>query len=142
MAEQNKANSVVLIPANPEAEADLVKQLTAAGLDVIVCDNHQKAFRLEATRPKNWKPFLILVDVFLSGVSSFDLVRRFADKYPNKEVPILMLSPYDAAEDRVEATGAGALGLVKKPANYQKINEIIEAHRAKQAATAAIVQTL
>ena len=51
-AETQKSNTLVLIPTNAESESEGVKELQAAGYDLIVCATPLKAFRLEDTRPK------------------------------------------------------------------------------------------
>ena len=60
------------------------------------------------------------------------MVQRLAEKYPPKEIPIIMLSQYDAPEDRAEAATSGATMLIKKPLTLQKVKDVLESDAIKK----------
>lgn len=62
----------------------------------------------------NTLPDLIVLDLNLPGISGFDFLKEFRQKY-NNSVPILIVSARDADEDIISGLGFGADEFVTKP---------------------------
>lgn len=62
----------------------------------------------------NTLPDLIILDLNLPGISGFDFLKEFRQKY-NNSVPILIVSARDADEDIISGLGFGADEFVTKP---------------------------
>lgn len=123
---------IVLVPKDAAAESEVSATLQQQGHKVIVCREPKKVFDIGAGKPSFWKPKMIVVDVILPTMSSFELVRQLVEKYASKKVPIVMASTYESKEDEMEASNVGAASLVKKPITAQMIQEILEKEEQKR----------
>ncbi len=61
---------------------------------------------------KHVSPDLFIVDAFLEDQSGFEMVAQVAEQLP--EIPILMVSSYEASRHEERAREAGAWGFIQK----------------------------
>lgn len=127
-----KNGILVLVPKDVASEAAQVKELEAAGFEVHVCSDPKFAVNVVEMKPKNWKPNFFFVDISLPQISGFELVRRIIEKYSKLNVPVVMMSPHKSPEDNLEASNAGAIGLVLKPLTAKTVLNIIEKEKMKK----------
>lgn len=71
-------------------------------------------------------PDLILLDLNLPGMSGFEFLKIFRDKY-EKTIPVMILSARDADEDIIEGLGFGADDFVTKPFSPRVLVARVEA---------------
>ena len=60
------------------------------------------------------EPDLVILDLNLPGMSGFDFLKKFRERY-NHSVPVIISSARDGDEDIIEALGLGADEFVTKP---------------------------
>ncbi|MCB9461815.1 MAG: response regulator [Anaerolineaceae bacterium] len=82
--------------------------LTLEHFEVMVAANGRDA--LEQIRQE--KPDLVLLDVRMPMMSGFDVCRTIKDQY---NIPVFMLTGFDADEQRREAVEAGADAFISRP---------------------------
>ena len=123
---KSKFGPLVIVSAAQDLLTTVVPELTQAGFEVTVCADAKKALNLTDAKPARWQPNMIIVDVVMPQMSGFELVRRLADKYSGKKVPILLMSQYKSREDEIEASSAGAIGVLSKPLTAQALQQVFE----------------
>jgi len=127
------AGIFIVVDPDADTQAASIEILNEAGFEVRACASGDRAIKLVEGTPKDLrKPQFIIVDAILSGMSGFEVVRRLAEKYAGKDLLILMMSKYDSTEDILEAQGAGARALLKKPLTLENIKSAIEDNRMRK----------
>lgn len=86
-------------------------------------------------------PNLVLLDLNLPGVSGFEFLKIFREKYDNN-IPVMILSARDADEDIIEGLGFGADDFVTKPFSPRVLVARVEASLRRSAASTHGEETL
>jgi two-component system, OmpR family, copper resistance phosphate regulon response regulator CusR len=114
--------------------ADLyARQLTLAGFETKVANDGLTGLKYLETETFD----LLLLDIMLPGINGLELLKQFRPKFPNSQMPVLMLT--NLGQDAVIKEGfeLGAQGYLIK-ASYtpdQVVNEVKNALQGKQAGT-------
>ena len=95
---------------------------TLSALAFIVADAESGEAALERVRAEKFD--LILLDINMTGLSGFETCRALRAR---SDVPILMLTVRNRAEDKIQALDAGADGYITKPFD---VNELLARIRA------------
>jgi len=66
---------------------------------------------------------LVLVDMYMPGITGIDLCRRIAALRPG--TPVVVCSGRDDAQEREAAAAAGAVEFLKKPINVDKLTSVL-----------------
>jgi class 3 adenylate cyclase len=69
---------------------------------------------------------LVLLDVMMPGLSGIDVLRRVRERWPASDLPVIMVTARDTAEDVVEALGLGANDYVTKPLDFPVVLARVE----------------
>jgi len=69
---------------------------------------------------------LVLLDVMMPGLSGIDVLRRVRERWPESDLPVIMVTARDAAEDVVEALQLGANDYVTKPLDFPVVLARVE----------------
>lgn len=85
--------------------------LTRAGFDVTASHNGSKGFELATEKQFD----LIVLDVELPGMDSFEICRELKQRHISYQTPILFVSKRAGAQDRQKAFGLGAADFIGKP---------------------------
>jgi len=87
-------------------------------------------------------PDLILLDWMLPGQSGFELARHLRRNPAHRDVPIIMLTARDQAEDKAAALDAGADDYVSKPFSIVELQARIKAvlRRSSDRSAAEIIE--
>ncbi|MBR4323563.1 response regulator transcription factor [Treponema sp.] len=101
---------ILVIEDVPEM-SDLVSMyLTKEGMEVAKALNAEDALEiLKASTPD-----LVILDLNLPGMSGFEFLKIFREKY-NNAIPVIISSARDGDEDIIEGLGLGADEFVTKP---------------------------
>jgi len=118
--------NLVIVSGSPESDLAAVEELEKAGFEVTLVKEPQRVMHVGATKHKRWKPNVFVVDVVLPHSSGFEMVRRLVSKYESQEIPIIMMAQYPSPEDKLEATTAGAVGIIAKPLTSDALSHVIE----------------
>lgn len=79
-------------------------------------------------------PDLVLLDLNLPGMSGFEFLKKFRDKF-DTNIPVMILSARDADEDIVNGLGFGADDFVTKPFSPRVLVARVEASLRRFAAS-------
>ncbi|MBW3694183.1 response regulator [Vibrio sp. T187] len=74
------------------------------------------------------KPELLLLDIMMPGMSGYQVCETLRKEYDHAELPIIMLTALNQAEDRVRGFESGANDYLSKPFNKQELAARITAH--------------
>jgi class 3 adenylate cyclase len=69
---------------------------------------------------------LVLLDVMMPGLSGIDVLKRVRQRWPESDLPVIMVTARDAAEDVVEALQLGANDYVTKPLDFPVVLARVE----------------
>ncbi len=106
----------ILLVEDEESIRDVVRlNLELEGYEVVSTGNGKKA--LEYTRNQHFD--LLLLDVMLPDLDGFTITEQV--RLTNAEVPILMLTAKDMAQDRVTGLKKGADDYLTKPFNLEEL---------------------
>jgi two-component system alkaline phosphatase synthesis response regulator PhoP len=106
----------ILLVEDEESIRDVVKlNLELEGYEVVATANGKKA--LEYTQGQHFD--LLLLDVMLPDVDGFTITEQV--RLTNPEVPILILTAKDMAQDRVTGLKKGADDYLTKPFNLEEL---------------------
>ena len=113
-----QAQRVLVVDDLPLARRMLARVLELQGVDVIEAGDGPSA--LAAARTLN--PDLILLDAEMPGCDGFDLCRQMRDDIGTALTPIMMVTGFDSAADRLRGAEAGADDFFSKPFEVQELS--------------------
>lgn len=115
----------VLCVDDSAAELSMIKQIVLnANLNVVSANNGKDAILLA----KSEMPDLIFLDIVMSDMDGFAVMREL-HKYPaTKEIPVVFVSSKSQKADLAWAKLQGAKGFVPKPVSEEAILEEIRKH--------------
>ena len=102
---------------------DVVKtMLTAEGYEPVVAENGEAALKLldQEARPVSLQ--VIVLDVMMPGMSGFDVLNSLKGSEDYKDLPVIMLTGEDRAEDIMTGYGNGADYYITKPFTRQQLS--------------------
>src|SRR6266849_835090 len=97
------------------------KLLEMIGYLVLEADNGLDAVRLTQQE----RPTLVIMDLGLPLLSGMEAARMIPETPETSEIPIIVLSAYDAASARDDAIACGCNGYLTKPVDYATLEETI-----------------
>jgi len=114
-----KKTTIVVID-DDKAVLDLAdRQLSKEGYNVITTDSAQIGMQLA----RSMQPDLILLDIQMPGTDGWDVLRALKSEKSTANCPVAIISVVD---ERRKALELGAVELINKPFNVDKLNRLIE----------------
>lgn len=108
----------VLCVDDSAAELGIIKQIVLnANLDVVTATNGKDAILLA----KSERPDLIFLDIVMSDMDGFAVMRELHHDPATKDIPVVFVSSKSQKADLAWAKMQGASGFVPKPASEQAI---------------------
>lgn len=93
----------------------LARMLVRNGFDVLTADSGEAALeRLEEQLPD-----LVLLDVIMSGINGFDVLKVIRNRHKDSELPVIMVTAESERENVVRAFKEGANDYLTKPLDPQ-----------------------
>ena len=126
---------LVLVVEDNRADVFLVEravEVRKLPVRLLVLDDGEQALRYFArvdSDPSASCPDLLLLDLNLPRKSGQEVLRQIKSAGRCANVPVIILTSSNSAEDRRETAALGAIRYFRKPASYQeflKIGEIVE----------------
>jgi adenylate cyclase len=113
----------ILVVDDNELNRDMLsRRLGTRGFQVEAAEDGARALeRLDAGRFD-----IVLLDVMMPGLSGLDVLRRVRERWPESDLPVIMVTARDATEDVVEALRAGANDYVTKPLDFPVVLARVE----------------
>lgn len=111
MKKHSERATIMIVDDEPENLNVLGEMLLGVGLSVRALPGG--ALALAAARDE--LPDIVLLDIRMPGMDGYEVCRRFKDDEHLREVPIIFLSAFAEASDKLRAFEAGGVDYVTKP---------------------------
>ncbi len=98
--------------------------LTAAGYQVRAVSSGELAIASVAASP----PDLVLLDLFMPGLSGFDVLRWLKTQESGRNIPVIFLSAATDTTQRVEGLKLGAVDFISKPFQTEELLARVQTH--------------
>jgi sigma-B regulation protein RsbU (phosphoserine phosphatase) len=129
--------TILVVDDQPPNRLLLDRLLTKHGYTVVTAENGEEALRIVAERPVA----LILLDVMMPGVDGLEVLRRLRAEHAPTELPVIMVTARDEAQDIVHALSLGANDYITKPIDFPVVLARVETqmslHEANEALASA-----
>lgn len=77
---------------------------------------------------RTWQPDLILLDVMMPGMNGFETARKLQNFEGTRDVPVIMVTAADGAQNERAGLSSGAVDYVTKPFNNETLRMRVKAH--------------
>ncbi len=77
-------------------------------------------------KARTTRPDVILLDVMMPGLSGLEVARRLKEDEETRIIPVVMVSAFDAVEDKIRALEAGADDFLAKPAEEPEVRARVQ----------------
>ncbi|MCC6953321.1 MAG: response regulator [Deltaproteobacteria bacterium] len=120
-----RPGTIILVDDDANFRNEMREILEEEEFDVVAVESANHALRHLQSRPWNWTPWLVITDLVMDGMGGYHLLRRLNELYPNKNIPMIVVSRLGSSEDVLEAEMAGAAAYLTKPVEPQKLLETL-----------------
>jgi class 3 adenylate cyclase len=119
----DRAQVRLLVVDDNELNRDMLsRRLGGRGFAVEATDSGERALALVEHGAFD----LILLDIMMPGLSGIDVLQRVRERWPESDLPVIMVTARDATEDVVEALRLGANDYVTKPLDFPVVLARVE----------------
>ncbi len=118
-----KTASILIVDDYEDSRQMMRKLLELIGYGVLEADNGLDAVRLA----KEKRPSLVIMDLGLPLLSGTEAARMIRETPETSEIPIIILSAYDAASARDDLIVSRCNGYLTKPVDYPTLEKTIQA---------------
>jgi len=101
---------VLVIEDSPTQAQEIAAHLSERNIDVMIAKDGPQGLRLAAET----QPDVILLDVNLPSMNGFQVCRRIKRDEKTTEIPVIMLTSADSADDAMTGLDAGAVDYIPK----------------------------
>jgi signal transduction histidine kinase/DNA-binding response OmpR family regulator len=116
--------TIVLVDDNPANLGVLTHALTAHGCRVLVAQHGDSGIEIA----RHARPDLILLDVRLPGMDGFEVCRRLKAEPATSSIPVLFMTAYGAAADKLRGFEAGGVDYITKPVEEAEVLARVTTH--------------
>jgi diguanylate cyclase (GGDEF)-like protein len=106
--------TLLLVDDDPMNRDALQRRLVRAGFRVLTAESGQHALDIVAAERVD----LVLLDVMMPGMDGIETLRRLRRSRAISELPVIMVTAKDGADEVVKALDAGANDYVTKPVDF------------------------
>lgn len=122
MTEQQK--ELILVVDDNESNRDLLnRQLRRRGFDVLLAEDGESGLEVVEKEAID----LVILDIMMPGIDGFEVLRRLRESHTPAELPIIMATAKNAAEDIVQSAELGANDHVGKPFDFDVLAAKVKA---------------
>jgi serine phosphatase RsbU (regulator of sigma subunit) len=115
---------ILLVDDTPE-NIELLTGILGDSYTTIAADCGESALMAARTEPL---PDLILLDINMPGMGGYEVCQRLKEDPLLREIPVIFLSGFDAAEDKVKAFTAGGVDYITKPFQLDEMQARVRTH--------------
>ena len=124
---------VLVIDDDPFIRGTLEDFLSLDGFSVITASDGEEGLN----RIDQDDPDVVVLDVMMPGMSGLDVLKEARERFPNRTIPILILTGASDTSTLIEAFEAGADDFVSKPFQYPVIAARLRTQAARKLAEVA-----
>ncbi len=105
----------LLVVDDDESNRQLLsRRLERRGYQVDAAADGEQALRVVVEQPVD----LILLDLVMPGTDGLTVLRRVRERFPEAELPVIVVTGLDSSRDVVDSLAAGANDFVTKPVDF------------------------
>jgi diguanylate cyclase (GGDEF)-like protein len=109
--------SVLVIDDSPDVHRLLRARLRHEEIDLIGADNGRSGLE----RARTARPAMILLDLDMPDMDGFEVLRHLKNDQATLDIPVIVLSGLQSAQDKVMAFDLGAVDYITKPFNLTEL---------------------
>ena len=111
-------DETVLVVDDSATDSHIIcNALTAAGYNTLAVGSAEDAINLA----KEEKPYVILMDVVMSGTNGYQATRQLHNDPDTSNIPVIIVSSKNKASDKVWGLRQGAVGYITKPFSDEEL---------------------
>ena len=114
----------IMIVDDENINIAILSQILSPEYDLITAMNGNDALKLAETE----QPDLILLDIVMSGMNGFDVIRKLKSFDATKDIPVIIITGQNNLDDEEKAFLLGAVDYMTKPFNNTIVITRIETH--------------
>lgn len=126
MGRASASKEIIIVEDDSGYRAEITALLNKAGYKVTALESGNHALRYFDEQTWAWSPRIIITDLVMDGFGGYQLIRRVHERYPRKNIPIIVISRLGGAEDIMEADAAGATAYITKPLRENDLLEVLD----------------
>lgn len=115
------ADRILVVDDDPMIRSVVKEILTAEGYDVVLAEDGPSGIQVLDTAPRPLDFVLIVLDVVMPGMIGLDVLTRIRLHDHTKDIPVIMLTGEDKAEDIMAGYNVGADYYITKPFTRQQL---------------------
>jgi chemotaxis family two-component system response regulator PixG len=115
---------IACIDDSPVVAHNLKKILNPAGYEILTIDEPMHGF----SKLIDYKPGLIFLDLNMPNADGYSVCQFLRNTHVFEKTPIIILTAQDTLIDRTRAKIVGATDFIGKPADPQKVLEMVKKH--------------
>jgi two-component system sensor histidine kinase/response regulator len=108
---EGQGGVVLIVDDSEKARETLATLLDAGGYDIQMASGGEEALQMIASAP----PDVVLLDLMMPDVDGLEVLERLRAHPATAELPVIMVSAFDDAQQVVMALGRGANDYIPKP---------------------------
>jgi len=109
--------SVQLVMANTNERRQLAKTLANLGCRVTFASDEETLLQMTARQ----QPDLLVLDIVLPGRDGFQICAELRLEERTRHIPVILLSPNLAAEEKIRGLRLGAVDCITKPCDWAEV---------------------
>lgn len=121
-----KKSRVLLVEDDPTYRERLASIVEDMGPEVVSLESGAHALRYIDGQNWAWYPSMLITDLVMDGVGGYQLMRLIQERYPRRDIPIIVVSQLSSGDDLAEAEMAGATAYVTKPLRENDFTEVLD----------------
>lgn len=115
------AERILVVDDDPMIRSVVKEILGAEGYDVVVAEDGPSGIKVLDTAPRPLNFVLIVLDVMMPGMIGLDVLTRIRLNEHTRDIPVIMLTGEDRAEDIMAGYNVGADYYITKPFTRQQL---------------------
>lgn len=122
---EQSLNRILIVDDNPTNLRVLFEYLSGdQGYKIFIAKNGREALE----RTANAKPDIILLDILMPEIDGYETCRRLKEEEETRDIPIIFLTAFADAENKIKAFNSGAVDFIVKPFNQEEVLARIKTH--------------
>lgn len=114
---------IVIIEDETSLQKALFEQLSSNECEILSASDGQSGLRIIGEK----KPDIVLLDVLIPKMNGFEVLVKLKHQKNTRDIPVIMLSNLDSAEDKKKGIELGAVEyIVKSDIDLEQLSKIIK----------------
>ena len=122
--EDAQHSTILVVSDNPLRLGSFADYLRLRGFTVLIINKAGDVLKTAVEE----KPDMIILDIFLPGVDSFETCRRLKEGDDTHDIPVMFMSALTETIDKVKGFEAGGVDYITRPFHHEEVLARMTAH--------------